>query len=261
MHVSRAIAAGFALVVAWTAASNVASANPKPLPATALDTPRFVRAGDLDTDVVVHYTMKPSKYRGEADPGPFVGTGLLAIRSGPERDDTIFPFSALGVTPPNIEQIVPDASHDACSANGPIAIVALAGSVAPAVVFTTGAIGKGYLPIVHVLLPIDGSSHRYRIVRVYASPMNAPDESQGAPARTIHVERVRDLMLPERCTSFPKAARNAHVAVVDGRDAAGHAVTIALDFHAVRDGAVRPGASIVIRDAPNGFEGTEGAVP
>jgi hypothetical protein len=262
MNALRSTVAGLVIacsIVAPAAADPVPSAAPS----VPLDASHFVRAGDLATDVTLYWTERPSGFAGkEDDPGPSVATGKVAIVSGAERTDTLVSFATLRIAPPNIVQMIPLDAKTACGASGPIAILPLAESSAPAVVVTSVAIGKGCFPIQHLLLPLDDRARRYRTIAIYGYLPVLPTPTPGAePAEIVHVRRTREIVLP----ALPGAAhavdrRGSRIVIVDGYDAANRALTVAIAPGRL-GGAYFQGKVLAVEGGANGFEGTAYALP
>jgi hypothetical protein len=226
--------------------------TPSPAPSIGLDVPRFEMYGALGTNVEVRYTLGPSRYHGEADPGPHVVSGTVAIVSGPTRTDSLFTFAQLGMVPPKQTQIVPHDVRDACEAFGAIAIESLAGYVAPAAVVTSVAIGKGCQPILHTFVPANASSRSYVSLPTYTLPQSFQPQHAAASAGSglFHVVSVRTFTLPQSPYASPAHDRIA-IAVGTGRD--GRRSTIAFDLGAHAIPAM--GSTYVLEPNPTGMEG------
>jgi hypothetical protein len=116
-----------------------------------------------------------------------------------------------------------------------MAIEKLDGSAYPAVVVTTVIVVKGCMPLAHVFAPLDAHSTTYASLASYAvvHPMKLV-RGEGRIVlphldATLHVTRVRQIVLPNPPATDPVGIRDWTIGIVDGTDANGKPVTIAVD--------------------------------
>jgi hypothetical protein len=198
-------------------------------------TNKFDAAADLGVRVRVTYDLHSSANPGEDDTGPYLISGDVGILARGADQATVFPLASLGVLPPNPAQALPTGARDGCGLAGPIAIEKLDGSTFPAVVIGTVIKIKGCLPLAHVLVPKSDTATAYRSVqsyRIWHMPRLKPGYGTWHPPHpdnSLHVARVRVINLPNPPASAPEAVMGWTIAIIEGADASGQLLTIALD--------------------------------
>ena len=183
--------------------ASLALASPGAFGAPSVDGPRVLQTGDLGVDVTLRYQLQPAAHPGgEDDPGPFLGSGEVAITAGTARANSIFPLASLDALAPNLPQNFPTDAATRCGSAGPMAIEKLDGSAYPAVVVTTVILVKGCLPLAHVFVPLDATSTTYQRVVSYdvAHRVNTfRGEGRMFMPRSdgsLKVTRIRQITLP-----------------------------------------------------------------
>jgi hypothetical protein len=187
-------------------------------------TDRFVQRSALGITVGIHYALNPDPHPGEEDdPGPTLRDGSIGIVAGPAHVRSLFTLASLGVAKSAPLQVLPSGPKDGCESPGPIAIEPLAHSAYPAVAVWTVFVGKGCAPAGHVFVPSSDTSTSYVSPQVFIVLDNpGVVRSDG----TLKVRRVRTFTIPKPA-GYP-FVRAWTFAVVEGSDASGRPLTIAL---------------------------------
>jgi hypothetical protein len=216
--------------------ASLALASPGAFGAPSVDGPRVLQTGDLGVDVTLRYQLQPAAHPGgEDDPGPFLGSGEVAITAGTARANSIFPLASLDALAPNLPQNFPTDAATRCGSAGPMAIEKLDGSAYPAVVVTTVILVKGCLPLAHVFVPLDATSTTYQRVVSYdvAHRVNTfRGEGRMFMPRSdgsLKVTRIRQITLPNPPKGDAAGITPWTIAIIDGLDENGKPATIALD--------------------------------